>query len=78
MITRIHVNQHHIKRNDRNRNSDLPVVTVKDYKQNRTTNCARLMDQNGVEVARIVYSREKPLPCGARVWIETELQVETD
>jgi len=36
------------------------------------------MSQDGTEVATVVYSPNKPLPCGARVWIETELEVITE
>jgi len=36
------------------------------------------VDKDGNEVARIVYQPEKPLSCGARVWIETQLEVRTE
>ena len=36
MKTVIHVNQHHIKANAKG--ASLPVLTVKDYKQNRKCN----------------------------------------
>lgn len=49
MRTRIHVNQHNVRANTKGAN--LPVLTVKTYK-------------------------DKPLSCGARVWIETEAEVE--
>ena len=64
MKTRIHVNQHNIKANAKG--SNLPVLTVKDYKQNRKCNEVEFI--NG----RIVYSPDKPLSCGAKVWIETD------
>lgn len=73
MITKIHVNQHNIRAN--NKGEDLPVITVKDYKQNRKANGARIL-YNGECIARIVYSPNKPLACGAKVWIETECEVE--
>jgi len=72
MKTRIHINQHHIRANKGRRG--LPVVTVKDYKQNRKTDTAKIM-HDGVEVARIVYRPEKPLSCGAKCWVETEYEV---
>lgn len=74
MKTVIHVNQHNIKANAK-REAGLPVITVKDYKQNRKGNEAIIYDANGVEVARVVYRPEKPLSCGARVWIETQHDV---
>lgn len=65
----IHINQHIIKSNQKT-GSREPVITVKTYKDNRY----------GSEVivdgpCRIVYSPDKPLSCGARVWIETDAEV---
>jgi len=51
------------------------VITVKDYKSNRKTNSATILTADGTEVATIIYSPDKPLACGAKVWIETELEV---
>ncbi|MBY6093840.1 hypothetical protein [Ferrimonas balearica] len=75
MKTRVHVNQHNIRSNHKN-GLDLPVLTVKDYKQNRKGNVALVVDDEGNEVGRFIYSPEKPLPCGARVWFETDLNVQ--
>ena len=65
----IHVNQHNIRANAKG--ADLPVLTVKDYKQNRK--CNEVIFKGD---ARIVYSPDKPLPCGAKVWIQTDDPVE--
>jgi len=73
MKTRIHVNQHNIRANSKGAN--LPVLTVKDYKENRKTNNVEILDGNNNVVATIVYSPEKPLSCGAKVWIETDYEV---
>lgn len=70
MKTIIHVNQHVIKSNNKKGLTD-PVLTVKTYKQNVYGHEAILFDQDGREVAKVIYSPEKPLSCGARVWIET-------
>lgn len=75
MKTIIHVNQHKIRANLKHNTID-PVLTVKDYKTNRYTSNAIIRDDDGNEVARVVYSPDKPLSCGARVWIETQLTVE--
>jgi len=75
MKTRIHVNQHSIRAN--NKGEDLPVITVKDYKQNRKANTAKVI-KDGVVVCQVVYSPDKPLSCGAKVWIETDLEVVTE
>jgi hypothetical protein len=73
MKTKIHINQHHIKANAKG--SDLPVITVKDYKQNRKANHAAVVDSEGKPLVKVIYSPNNPLPCGAKVWIETELEV---
>lgn len=70
MKTKIHINQHNIKANTKG--AELPVITVKDYKRNRKTNAAEILDSNGKMIARVIYSPDKPLSCGAKVWIETE------
>lgn len=75
MKTRIHVNQHSIKANAKGANSF--VITVKDYKQNRKANHAAIVDADGKALAKVIYSPDNPLPCGAKVWIETELEVVT-
>ena len=68
MIKRIHVNQHRIKSNKKHNKND-PVITVKTSKSNTY----------GHEViihgmAKVIYSPNKPLSCGARVWIELETE----
>jgi len=73
--TIIHVNQHIIKKNKKSGNVE-PVLTVKTYKSNEYAQEAIIKDKNGNEVARIVYSPNKPLSCGAHVWIETQNEVE--
>ena len=73
MKTRIHVNQHNIKANDKG--ADLPVITVKDYRTNRKVNAADIVAEDGTVVASVIYSPDKPLPCGAKVWIETTHEV---
>ena len=74
MITKVHVNQHHIKANAKGENK--PVFTVKTYKENVKGNKAVIKDKAGNVVATFVYSPDKPLSCGAKVWLETELTVE--
>jgi hypothetical protein len=74
MKTIIHVNQHNIKANSKG--SDLPVITCKTYKSNEYANEVIIYGQDGLVAARIVYSKDKPLSCGAKVWIETENKVE--
>lgn len=66
----IHVNQHAIRRNLKTGARD-PVLTCKTYKSNDYAHEIELV-HNGEVVARVVYSPDKPLSCGARVWIETD------
>jgi hypothetical protein len=68
MKTRIHVNQHNVRANAKG--SQLPVLTVKTYKGN--TKCNRVAINGPSEV---VYSPDKPLSCGAKVWVETDAEV---
>ena len=69
--TRIHINQHNIKYNNKSTGNIKPVITAKDYTQNRKGNQVEILDSNGEVVARVVYSPDKPLDCGAKCWIET-------
>lgn len=64
----VHVNQHNIRANRKGEN--LPVITVKTYKSN--LKCNEVVIEGP---CRIVYRPEKPLSCGARVWIETEAEI---
>ena len=72
MKTRIHVNQHKIRSNAKTGDRE-PVLTVKTYKSN--TYC-KTVNINGP--CKVVYSPDNPLPCGAKVWIETEEGVVCD
>jgi len=65
----IHVNQHIIKSNRKNNKSD-PVLTVKTYKSN---DYASNLIVDGP--CTIKYSPDKPLSCGATVWIETDATI---
>ena len=74
MKTIIHVNQHKIKSNVKNDKRE-PVLTVKTYKSNTYAHEAIIYGQDGLPAARIVYSADNPLSCGAHVWIETANKV---
>jgi len=65
----IHVNQHVIKSNNKT-GERKPVITVKTYKDNRY---AKEVYVDGP--CKIIYSPDKPLSCGAKVWIETQANV---
>jgi len=70
MLKRIHINQHHIRAN-RKDGGDRPVITVKTYRSN---DYGHRVEINGP--SQVVYSPEKPLSCGATVWVETRADVE--
>lgn len=69
-LKRIHVNQHVIRRNLRS-SAPEPPLTVKVAREN--VRCDRVFIDGPSEV---VYRPDKPLGCGARVWIETRAPVE--
>lgn len=65
----IHVNQHKIRANLRT-GAREPVLTCKTYKSNEYAHEVEIVHRGEI-VARVIYSPDKPLSCGARVWIET-------
>lgn len=69
MKTIIHVNQHNIRANSKREEgeSPLPVLTIKTYKSNTYANEVEISGPS-----KIVYSPDKPLSCGAKVYIVTE------
>ena len=69
MKTYIHVNQHKIRSNKKH-NLNEPVITVKTSKSNIYGHEVEVLGSS-----KIIYSPDKPLSCGARVWIETEAEV---
>jgi hypothetical protein len=71
MKTYIHVNQHKIKSNLKNKTKE-PVITVKQGSKNTYCKEVKLLGPSSV-----IYDDEKPiLSCGARVVIYTESNVE--
>jgi|TARA_B100000497_G_C7245400_1_gene177238 hypothetical protein len=69
MKTVIHVNQHVIKANRKN-NVENPVLTCKTYKSNTYAHEVEIKGDS-----KVIYSPDKPLSCGAHVWIETQGEV---
>ncbi len=69
MKTRIHVNEHIIRRNFKN-NENEPVLTCKTSKSNEYAHEVEILGPS-----KVIYSPDKPLSCGAKVWIETESEV---
>jgi len=69
MKTRIHVNQHIIKRNAKSGDRE-PVLTCKTSKSNNYAHEVIIKGDS-----KVIYSPDKPLSCGAKVWIETDGEV---
>jgi len=72
MLKRIHVNQHNIRSN-KTKGTDLPVMSVKTYDANHTGRTVEILGPS-----KLVYSPDKPLSCGARVWVQTHAPVVID
>ena len=72
MKKKIHINQHKIRSNKKNNTND-PVITVKTSKSNTYASEVDILGKS-----KLVYRPLKPLPCGARVWIETEDKIVLD
>ncbi|MBE9212977.1 helix-turn-helix domain-containing protein [Plectonema cf. radiosum LEGE 06105] len=70
--TRIHVNRHRIQQNLKQQNL-VPVITVKHRGQNIYGFSVKI---NGP--CEVVYRPEKPLSCGAVLWVETHSSVEVE
>ena len=71
MKTKIHINQHIIKANAKLPPSERePTITVKTYKDNKYGYEVEILGPS-----KVIYSPDKPLSCGAKVWIETESEV---
>ena len=72
MKKKIHVNMHVIRRNHKTGERE-PVITVKTYKTNTYAHEVEILGNS-----KVVYSPDKPLSCGARLWIETDAEVMVD
>jgi len=69
MKTIIHVNQHVVKSNRKEEKED-PVLTIKTYKENTYAHEVEILGPS-----KVIYSPDKPLSCGAHVWIETQGEI---
>jgi len=65
-LTRIHVNQHVIRRNAKTGEVE-PCITVKSAGSNTYCSSVAILGPS-----RVVYAPCKPLSCGAKVWIEND------
>ena len=72
MKKKIHINMHKIRSNKKHGTNE-PVITVKTYKSNTYGHEVEILGSS-----KVIYSPDKPLSCGARVWIETDSEVKID
>lgn len=76
MKTVIHVNQHNIRANSKVTDGMYaPVLSAKTYLDNRYGQRVDIVGDDGEVIGTFVYSPDKPLSCGAKVWFETTKQV---
>ena len=68
-MKRIHVNMHKVRANKKHGTNE-PVLTIKEGSTN--TYCHEV---DILGPSKLVYRPNKPLSCGARVWIETTAAV---
>jgi len=68
----IHVNMHVIRKNKK-KGERNPTITVKTYKTNTYAHEVEILGPS-----KVIYSPDKPLSCGARLWIETHSEVVAD
>lgn len=52
-----------------------PVISVQTSRGVSRGNQVDLLDATGAVVASFLYKHDSPLKCGARVWMETKLEV---
>jgi hypothetical protein len=69
LLKRIHVDQHTIRRN-RKFGTDEPPISIKTYREN--VKCLAVQIDGP---SQVLYRPDKPLSCGARLWIETRAEV---
>jgi hypothetical protein len=71
-MKRIHINQHIVRRNSKTGQRE-PVITIKEGRTNTYAHSVEIMGPS-----KLVYSPDKPLSCGAKVWIETDSDIKID
>jgi hypothetical protein len=69
-IKRIHINQHVIRANGKT-GQRRPTITVKEGKTNTYAQGVKILGPS-----EVIYSPDKPLACGAKVWLETTADLE--
>lgn len=73
----IHINRRLMAANIKSANNAEKVIIAR-YRsggESIHSNCILLVDENGQEIAKVVADVSRPLSCGARAYVETELRV---
>lgn len=65
----IHINQHVIRSNGKT-GERRPVITVKTSKSNTYASEVEILGP-----CKVVYRPDRPLSCGAKVWIECDCEI---
>ena len=63
----------HVIRKNKKKGERNPTITVKTYKTNTYAHEVEILGPS-----KVIYSPDKPLSCGARLWIETHSEVVAD
>ena len=71
-IKRLHVNQHILRSNRKHGLAD-PPITIQTSRGSQRCRTARIMGESS-----LVYRPDKPISCGAVLWIETTARIEID
>jgi len=71
MPYRIHINSNTLRSNKKHGTSKPPITIRKGNKVIGYVNALKILGESTV-----MYQPDNPLPCGAKVWIETEAPIE--
>lgn len=74
-LKRIYIDRATIRENH-SRGTRKPPISVRTYKGVQKAHEAVVRDSEGNEVCRFIYSPDKPLSSGARLWVTTHLDVD--
>jgi len=71
-MKRIHVNKNIIQYNSKH-GCDLPVCRVSEGKETKYGRTVEILGPS-----KMIYDPKNPLKCGAKLWIETEADIEIE
>lgn len=75
-VKQIFVATRHIETNDTRGEDMAPIhVSHRDEPWLLGAHRADILNEHGEVLVSVIYDKESPLPSGARVWVETDLEV---